>query len=100
MPTAKILRDGVPFFGTVRNAGDILSADEVGLMTTQTISALVAQGILEMEGMTAGGEKASGLTATDHERIERLQAAADRTNDLLGTLIKKFDTFAAAKGKK
>lgn len=100
MPTARVLQVDKPFFGTLRQVNSILTEEEMALMTPQTIATLVSNGVIEVEGMPIPGEKAGGLTATDHERIERLQASSDRTNDLLGMLIKKFDTFAAAKGKK
>lgn len=94
---AKILQADKTFFGKSREKGSVLTDEELGFMTSTLIASLISQGVIEMEGAGNGGS--GGLTVADHEKIDRLQASADRTNDLLAKLVETVGKLKVGKAK-
>lgn len=98
---AKVLQN-IPFLGKDRKAGDIITDDELGLLTVQTRDALISQGIIEVEGFKMAGAPL-GMTAADHEALSSLRASFDNfreaTEKSMGDLHKKLDAAMGVKPK-
>lgn len=74
MKGAKILVTGKEFFGKPRNVGDMLTAEELSMLTPASISALVSQRIIELDEPGAQG---NGMSAESLEVVRAMQASLD-----------------------
>jgi len=91
-----------PFLGKDRKPGDIISDEELSLVTQQTKEALVSQGIMEIEGFASGA--ATTMDAATKELIGQMLAGFDRFRETMtaevSSLHKKIDALGGKTAKR
>lgn len=95
--TAKVLTHIEKFAGKSYQPGDVITDEDLGKATRQSIESLVNLGIIEAEGF---GTAKGGMSNEDREKIDRLQASVEKltetVNALPGQLLEAIKLGAVA----